>query len=101
MRWSGYRIRRLRTVSPRFLSLRSPLKHSKLRWRFRVKGRFCFRAIGIREGTRQVSKLFGEKLFDEQRFPTFAFTTSAPRMPQGSVPEEKPMSGYIGCFARA
>ena len=28
-------------------------------------------------------ELFGEKLFDGQRFPIFGFTTSAPRMPQG------------------
>src|SRR5437016_11170332 len=81
-RWSGYRIRRLRTVSPRFLSLRSPLKHLRARWRFRVKGRFCFRAIGFRAGTRRHSKPSGEKLFDEQRLPTFGFTTSAPRTAQ-------------------
>jgi hypothetical protein len=46
--------------------LRSPLKHSKVRWRLLVKDRFYFRAIGIREGTRRASKLFGEKLFDAQ-----------------------------------
>jgi hypothetical protein len=44
---------KLRTASPRFLSLRSPLKHSRVSWRFQVKGRFCFRAIGTRADTRR------------------------------------------------
>jgi len=79
----GYRIRRPRTVSPRFPSLRSPLKHSRVRWRFQVKALFCFRAIGFRADTRRRSKPFGDELFDEQRFPTSGFTTFAPRMPQG------------------
>jgi integrase len=92
MRWPGYRIRRLPTVSPRFLSLRLPLKISKARWRFRVKGRFCFRAIGFRAGTRRRSKLFGEKLFDRQRFPTFRIydlrSTYATRLSAGGVADE-------------
>src|ERR1700722_19127430 len=35
------------------------------------EGRFCFRAIGIRAGTKRRSRLFGKKLFDGQRFLTF------------------------------
>ena len=76
-------VRRLRTVSPRFPSLRSPSKHSRVRWRFRVKGRFCFRAIGFRAGTRRRLRLFGDELFDEQKFPTFGSTIFAPHTPQG------------------
>src|SRR5258705_7714243 len=62
MQWSGYRIRRLRTVSPRSPSPRSPSKRSEVRWRLRMKVRFCFRAIGFRAGTRPRSILFGEKV---------------------------------------
>jgi hypothetical protein len=64
-------------------SLRSPSKHSRVRWRFRVKGRFCFRAIGFRAGTRRRLRLFGDELFDEQKFPTFESTIFAPHTLQG------------------
>ncbi len=41
----GYRIRRLQTARPKFPSPRSPSRLSRIRWRFRVKDRICFRAI--------------------------------------------------------
>lgn len=83
MRLSGYRIQRRQTGSPRFLSPRSPSKHSRARWRFLVKGRFCFRVIGIRAGTKRRSRLFGKKLSDGQRFPIFGSTIFVPRTPRG------------------
>jgi hypothetical protein len=83
MLWPGYRIQKLRTVSPRSLSLRSPSRHSRARWRIQVGGRFFFPVIGFWTGTRRRSRLFGERLFDGQRFPTFGFTTSVPLMPRG------------------
>lgn len=47
------------------------------------EGRFCFRAIGIRAGTKRRSRLFGKKLFDGQRFLTFGSMTFVPLMPHG------------------
>ena len=78
MRWSGFRIqdseRYGRNPSPR-----SPSRHSRVRWRFRVTARFCFRATGIRAALKS-SRLLGERHFDGQRFPIFAFTIFAPPM---------------------
>ena len=47
------------------------------------EGRFCFRATGIRPDTKTNSKLFGGKLFDGQRSPTFGSTICAPHTPHG------------------
>ena len=46
-------------------------KHSKVRWRFRVQARYCFRVIGFRAGTRRRSRLFGDELLDETKIPYF------------------------------
>jgi integrase len=44
---------------------------------------FLFPSDRNPNGHQAGSRLFGEKLFDEQMFPTFGFMTSAPRTPQG------------------
>jgi hypothetical protein len=51
------------------------------------------RAIGTRTDFKRLSKRSGEEHFAEQRFPTFGFTISGPRMQLGSVPEAWRMSG--------
>jgi integrase len=44
---------------------------------------FLFPSARIPSRHQTTLKLFGGKLFDGQRFPTFGFTTFAPHMPQG------------------
>jgi hypothetical protein len=39
--------------------------------------------LGIRAGTKRHSRLFGKRLFDGQRFPTFGSTIFVPLMPRG------------------
>ncbi len=56
-----------------------------------MNGRFCFRVIGFRAGIRRRSKLFGGKLFDEQRFLFRIYdlrSTSATRLSAGGVADE-------------
>jgi hypothetical protein len=65
--------------------LLSPLAIEAIKSQMAISGEslFLFRAIGFRAGTRRRLRLFGDELFDEQRFPTFGSTIFAPRTPQG------------------
>ena len=78
MRQSGFLIQKRQPVSLKSRLLHSPSKRSRVRWRFPVQDRFCFRVIGIRPGIKRNSRRFGKKLFDGPEFLTFGCTTSGP-----------------------
>jgi integrase len=62
------------------------------RWRFRVKGPFCFRAIGIRKGTKRALKTVWRKTLRRSKISNFRIydlrSMNATRLSAGGVADE-------------